>query len=427
MKNKPQTGSEPDSATNGATGNLVDEQAEPGHINEGYDKRCTDLSKPILDIEDLRQRVAAKGKLEDYKYFEFENLPASMVFQSMSAALVQVMVVTGAYYFMQTTGANFTPQCKRYHAGVDMSKFGTDKTRMNAYACYVTVFAFWTYPLCCPIAVIAVYWKNLLDRRLFYECMINRIFLCFPTMSYLHSPVFWFLLTYLACGLSAIFYIKDSPTWEVRPFHELIFGIFAYLSPITAFMIVLFTHFSANADIVTLPNFIARDREKAVALLNECTYIRDKDFRIAFRRAEHLIEELASESRILLTLDTPELMQLVLDQHEKRTGSTFFEEVDCDAACRCYKAYWVTSVLYMECLNDWRAWRFRFFARFYMAFMVLAVLVYVYALLYTLHKVVGIQRADPRDIIPAPEKIYRDVSSQMPHHHFGHHFLGIVD
>merc|ERR1719150_3564822 len=110
-------------------------------------------------------------------------------------------------------------------------------------------------------------------------------------MSYLHSPLFWFLLTYLACGLSAIFYIKDSPTWEVKPFHDLIFGIFAYLSPITAFMIVLFMHFSANADIVTLPNFIERDREKAAALLNECVYIRDKDFRIAFRRAEALIDK----------------------------------------------------------------------------------------------------------------------------------------
>lgn len=401
------TGSEPGVGVSNAEGSTVD-------------------AKSILDIEDLRDRVAAKEKLEDYTYFEFRNLPAYMVFQSVSAALVQVMVVTGAYYFMQTTGTDFTPQCKRYHAGVDMSKLGTDKTRMNAYGCYVTVFAFWTYPLCCPLVVIGVYWKNLLDRRLFYECMMNRIFLCYPTMSYLHSPLFWFLLTYLACGLSAIFYIKDSPTWEVKPFHDLIFGIFAYLSPITAFMIVLFTHFSANADIVTLPNFIEHDREKAVALLNECVYIRDKDFRIAFRRAEALIEKLETESRITPTLTTPELLRLVLDQHEKRTGVSFFEQVDCDA-CRCYKAYWVTSVLYMECLNDWRAWRFRFFARFYMAFMVLALLIYVYSLLYTVHKVVGIQQADPHDIIPAPEKIYHDVSSGMPYHRSGHYFLGVVD
>jgi len=409
----------------------MDARAEAGTVNQELDKPCPDKLKKvmdILDIDDLRERVAAKEALEDYRYLDVRNYPAYMVFESVSAALVQVMVVMGAYYFMQTTGADFTPQCKRYHAGVDMSKLGTDATRLNAYACYVTVFAFWTYPICCPLVVIGLYWKNLLDRRLFYECLMNRIFLCYPTMSYLHSPIFWFLLIYMLCGLSAVFYIKDSPTWEVKPYHELIFGIFAYLSPITAFMIVLFTHFSANANIVTLPHFIEQDRVKAIALLNECVYLQERDLRIAFRRAEALIDKVASEGRIALTLTTPELMRLMLDQHEKRTGVSFFERVDCDAACRCHRTYWVTAVLYMECLKDWRAWRFRFCARFYMAFMVLAVFVYVYSLLYTVHKVVGIQQADPKDIIPAPEKIYSDVrSGGYPRHRFGHHFLGMMD
>lgn len=370
-----------------------------------------EYSRKIFEIEEIRIRARAEPKLDDYDYVEWENLPGYMVLHSIASAMVQVMVVLGAYFFMQSSGHDFTPQCRMVYYGLNMDKFSTDQEHVKAYLCYATTFSFWTYPITCPLAVIAVYWKNLLDKRLFYECLLNRIFLGYSSVSALVSPVFWFLVIYLACSLSSVWYIKNTLAWQSKTLTDLIFGLLAYLSPIFAFLIVLFTHFSANANIVTLPKYMERDREKATKLLNSCIYMSASDFCIAFRRSEKLLEQLNHEARVTAELNTPELMYLIRDQHERRGEVSFLEQVDC--SCRCWRIYWVAEVLWAECLVDWRSWRFRFFAGVYILFMVLAILIYLYAMVYTVHRYVVFQGEVAQDFLPSPERVW----DSMKHAH----------
>lgn len=397
---------------------MKQEDLEDGGPADGHGEESRPLLRgaaaKVFDLEDLRSRAAAKPTLDDWTYVEFENLPGWMVLRNIAAAMLQVAVVLGAYFFMQSSGHHFTPHCTKYH-GPDIIEFSTKKEKLNAYACYATTLSFWTYPIVCPMIVIAVYWKNLLDKRLFYECLLNRIFLRYANKSYLCSPTFWFMLVYLATGLSSIFYIRESPAWSVRPLQELIFGLLAYLSPIFAFLIVLFSHWSANSHLVSLPQFVLRDHHKAVQLLNSCTFLRATEFRYAFWAAERLLERVQYEERMSFDLNTSEFMRLVLDQHEGQLDGklSFWNEIEC--SCRCWRPYWVTQVLYLDCVRDWRSWRFRFFSGFYDVFMFAAVLVFLWSFAYTVQKFVAFQGAPPLDLLPPPEEVWERMRRNAGH------------
>lgn len=160
---------------------------------------------------------------------------------------------------------------------------------------------------------------------------------------------------------------------------------------------------------MSLPQFVARDRVKAVELLNSCTFLRAPEFRLAFWAAEELLQRRQDEDRVSLQLNTSELMRLILDQHERRSihGVSFWNEIEC--SCRCWRAYWVTQVLYFDCLSDWRSWHFRFWACFYQLFMFAAVIIFLWSLTCTVQQFVAIQGAPPLDLLPPPEEVWSSV------------------
>mmetsp|Transcript_66807 Transcript_66807/g.150869 ORF Transcript_66807/g.150869 Transcript_66807/m.150869 type:complete len:419 (-) Transcript_66807:69-1325(-) len=398
----------------------VDEEAQPllkGHTGlagDSFESVGTSSAftkehgRLAIDITSLRTRAAQQPKLEDWNYFERENQPSYMVLLGITAAFVQVTVVLGAYFFVQSSGQNFTPHCRTYH-GPDIAKFELEQGKLKAYACYVTTFCFWTYPIMCPLVVIAVFWKNLLDKRLFYECLLNRIFICYSSTPHLASPTFWFLVLYLACGMSCIVYVRVSPAWSMRPLEELIFALLAYLSPIFAFLVVLFSQWSVNWHLVSLPKFVERDHGKAIELLNSCTFVKANDFRIAFRAAESAIRRLRDEDRLKPELNTAELLRLVLDQHERRDRSLSTRWSDMDCSFGCVRCYWVAEVLYFGALKDGRSWRFRFFARLYVLFIVVAIVLFVWAMAFTVQQFIAFQRASVLDLLPSPEKVWNNM------------------
>jgi len=362
-----------------------------------------------LDLEALRIRAAAEPPLEDWPYLERENLPAYMVGLSMAKATVQVTVVLGAYFFVQSSGHRFTPRCRVLH-GPELWTVGIDQSKLQAHACYVTTFCFWTFPILCPLVVIAVFWKNLMDKRLFYECLLNRIFLCYSSKSYLQSPTFWFLVVYLAVAMGSVAFAGRTRAWQGQsPGHELGFAMLAYLSPIFAFLVVLFTQWSANQHLISLPKFMERDRSKAITLLNRCTYVLAHDFERAAAQAEAFLERAQETRREPLELATPEVLKLVLDHHFQRKASgistqSFWEEADC-SSCHCQRAYWVTHLLHLPFLKDARSRRFRQLARLYSLFMLAAVAFFVWALAYTVQQFLVFHHASSLDLLPAPEKI----------------------
>merc|ERR1719183_612538 len=168
---------------------------------------------------------------------------------------MNVAVVLGAYFFLQSAGFSMTPHCSEW-ALHDVPR--SSWRRWKEYLCYISTACFWTFPIICPFAIFMLFLKNLLDKRLFYECLFNKIFLLQRSSSYMTSPTFWFMIIYFLLGMSQLFFFQKQAGVNYK---ELAFGVLAYLSPIVSFLLLLFGNWSVNRLIVPLPVFIERDQK----------------------------------------------------------------------------------------------------------------------------------------------------------------------
>ncbi|CAK0816299.1 unnamed protein product [Prorocentrum cordatum] len=196
--------------------------------------------------------------------------------------------------------------------------------RRTPYMCYFTTACFWTYPIVCPLAIVVLFWTNMLDKRLFYECLFHKVFLQQHSMSYLTSWTFWLLLLHFVCGMSCVFF-KDLQEDDLLR-HETAFGFFAYFSSCVAFLYVLFTNWSVNRLVVPLPMFVENDLNGAMTLLKDCKFIRDVDFWRYFQSAETLFEQVCLRRRMSFTMTTSEMILLI---HEPTEAPESLEPQTC--------------------------------------------------------------------------------------------------
>jgi len=248
-------------------------------------------------------------------------------------------------------------------------------------------------------------------------------------VSYIYSATFWFLIIYGALALASVLFmdaghdqpLASSPYWKYK---EVVFGMLAYFSAVGAFLFKLFSQWSANAQIITLSNFVYRDNVAAIELMNKCTFVNAADFEASWERVEELFEELHSQERMLPEFSMPELLQLTLEQHEKWKGyePSFMEQVgNFCGNCFTPKKYWVSRLLYFEHLTDARSWHFQFCIRFYVVFMAVSVALFCWGMFYTTSHYLLFQYKDlmPSDLkrLPPPHKaaeVYDRASRLIP-------------
>lgn len=377
-----------------------------------------------FDLTDLRERAAKLNPLTDYTYVEYENMPGYVVVRHVAGAIAQVTVVLGAYFFLQSTGDNIMPHCALWKKPFS-PKYGIE--RWEEHFCYFSSGCFWTFPIICPLAIVLLFWKNLLDKRLFYECLFNRILLVEQSSSYLVSPTFWFLFVYFLGGISCIFFIRYGTD---RPYDELIFSMLAYISPTVGFVMVLLSHWSVNRLIVSLPLYVERDCPAAMDLLKECKFMSYDDFWKAFCVAEEMLAEAMREQRTQFTLSTGEMMRLILDLHgtgrrtPARRGGYDCWESAWDYLCsrlstaheRYIRGYWVSRFLFSPLFQDVRARRFRLWARVYYAFMCVSTLVFAYAMVYTINELFHYYHTVPLYVhMPAPHDVPSELRNATEH------------
>lgn len=368
------------------------------------------LNSWSFDLEDLRRRAHGLEPLDDWRFVEQDNRPWFLVLSHAARAVTHVTVVLGAYFFLHSVGGrSITPHCIDWMVAGHVPQYSFQ--RWQEYTCYFTTACFWTYPIVCPLAIVVLFWTNLLDKRLFYECLFHKVFLQQHSMSYLTSWTFWLLLLHFVCGMSCVLF-KDLQEDDLLR-HETVFGFFAYLSACVAFLHVLFTNWSVNRLVVPLPMFVENDLDGAMTLLKECKFIRDVDFWRYFQTAEALCEQVCLRRRMSFTMNTSEMILLILDIEEAlqedrcsifKTGSLVdkvclhgrgFRERHC-------RPYWVSRFLYFPALQDTRSKSFRQWSRTYYAFMVLMCILFGYTMVYTLNKMLLVQGAQPDWLLPLP-------------------------
>jgi hypothetical protein len=385
------------------------------------------LNSWSFDLDDLRRRAAQTETVDDYPFVDYDNQAWFLVLSHAARAITQVTVVLGAYFFLHSVGGrSITPHCPDWAKADHVPRYSF--RRWEEYTCYFTTACFWTYPIVCPLAIVLLFWTNLLDKRLFYECLFNRVFLQQHSMSYLTSWTFWLLLLHFLCGMCCIFF-KDAGEQDKLLRQEMIFGMFAYISSTVAFLYAVFTNWSVNRLVVPLPMFVENDLNGAMDLLKECTFIRDTDFWRDFQAAEVLCAEVCRQRRMSFAMSTPELMRLILDIEKSFQDGTcgiyrsesFLDKI-CNHASNFYeqhcRPYWVSRFLFFPALQDQRSRTFRLWSRVYYAFMVVTCLLFCYTLVYTLNKLVLLQESlDVELPLPAPHRapgILEDLSKKLP-------------
>lgn len=365
---------------------ILDAEEEQQPLLEVPDSSLVDS----FDFEDVKKRANEKPPLDDYTYVELENLPAFMVLTSVVNAVFSVLIVLGAYYFIVASGERITPHCRQYVRS-DLSFWSFKKPKVVEHMCYVSTYCFWTYPILCPLAVIWVNWKNLVDKRLFYEGLLNRIFIQQSNVSYLASITFWFLISYGLLALCSILYMDtgadesmdNNPYWKYK---ETVFSLLGYFSAVGAFLHKLFSQWSPNAQIISITNYAYRDTPASLKLLNECRYISAHKFEVAWGRVEQLFSKLKREGKNMPEMKTRELLLMTLDMYDKWKDykPSFVEQAG--VLCGVFfapRGYWASRILYFPYLRDWRSFRFHFCVRFYAAFMTISVVLFLWGFLYT--------------------------------------------
>jgi len=411
------------------------EASSPGNVDAEaatplLGSRSLQQSFKTFDIVALREDVASREVLDEYALLELENNPEYMVMQSVTNAVFAVLIVLGAYWFVISAGDRITPLCRPY-AQPQLPIYSLKESKLKENLCYSSTYCFWTYPILCPLAVIWVNWKNLVDKRIFYECLLNRIFLMQSRASYIFSKTFWFLFIYGVLALSSVCFmdagqdekLSSSPYWKYK---EVVFGMLAYFSAVGAFLFKLFTQWSVNAQIISITNFVYRDSAAALDLMNECkkNFVSAEDFEASWQRVEGLFDEMHSEERMIPKLTTPELLHLTLQQHEKwkEYVPTWTEQArSFCGSCFVPKKYWVSRLLYFEHLEDTRSWHFKLCIRFYAAFMAVSVALFCWGMFYTTSHYLLFQFKDvmPGDLrrLPPPHEapaVYDRASRLIP-------------
>lgn len=384
-----------------------------------------------FDLDDLRRRVAAKGKLQESNFVDNENTAGLMVLKSIISSTLQATAVLGSYFFIESGGRYITPRCREYapiHRQHEDPVAWNDKAMLPEYACFATSYCFWTFPVICAFGVVVIFLKSLLDRRLFYECLMNKIFLLQSSTSFLRSPVCWFLFLYGTSGISCVYFVNFKGNKFSQNDVDCVFGMLAYLSATCAFVFIICSQWSATRSSLPLPTFIQKDCVAAISLLNECCFIDEADFRSAFEAAEALMEREATKFNKSLKrynfyysfdLDTAELMRLIRDAHEQGTDI----EPGIFSGCwmwlryhfRIFQSYWVTRLLYFPHLTDSRSGWFRLWCRLHYVFTTLAALLFVYTFFYLTNEFLEFQKAIDTVFHPTSpeEEIHRLVNETI--------------
>lgn len=353
-------------------------------------------------LNDLRRRAEALPKVDEYTFFEYENSPCRMLFTNLAMAFLNSATVAGGYFFLLAAGASVTPRCYLYHDRSEDSFIpkSSDSETWEEWLCNTCTFCFWTYPLIGMLVIVFIFRKNMLDARLYYECLNHGLLLDFRNMQCAYSPWFWLLVLYGILGAGSLFYMKSASASSNKTYRELVYGLLAYLAPCAAFVFVLCTQWSVEWHTVPLIKYCERDHRGAIRHLDRSLVVHETAFVDAFDAAEDLLDRYEQQNSLSrpVELTTKEFVLLILDMVKLKASPP---RGWC-CGCRCGCGYWVSRVLHSKHLVDTRSWAFKGVVKVYSVFIFLTVLVFIWTLLWVGHELLVLQKVLPKPLPLGP-------------------------
>jgi hypothetical protein len=158
---------------------------------------------------------------------------------------------------------------------------------------------------------VLVYCKNLVDQRTYYEFLLHKVVIGYGRVQAWKNPVVLALLLYAVCAFTAlVWYHYSQPTVLVSH----VYSYLAYVTPIVSFLAVIFTQWSIQGKLVTLPNFL-EDPTWAMQHLNGCRFYPVEQLHSGFLCLEHEMDQCDE------VLETPRMVALV-EHYTKKVRDT---------------------------------------------------------------------------------------------------------
>lgn len=300
---------------------------------------------------------------------------------TVAMSFMTSITVVGSLFFLLAAPEKVSPHCYA-HERLIVRVFCTGST-----------MAFWTYPVVCCLFVVLLYAKNLVDQRTYYEFLLHRVVVGYGRNPAWKQPVVLALLVYAITAFSALVWYHYSQADFVISH---VYCSLAYITPIISFLAVIFTQWSIQGKLITLPNFLA-DYKWAVQHLNDSRSYSVEAIHGGYNCMEHDLDQ--SEE----VFDTPKMIALVEHYAAKVQAIHDADGVEEDAEATAPKdpklrtpeeqadryllekvsstpswVYWQVRMLFSPRLQDERSQSFRNWALAYMVSVVFAVLLSVY-------------------------------------------------
>jgi len=199
------------------------------------------------------------------------------------------ITVVGSLFFLLAAPEKVSPHCY------------AQEMLVKRTLCTASTLAFWTYPVVCCLFVVLVYAKNLVDQRTYYEFLLHKVVIGFGKVQAWKNPVVLALLLYAMLAFSALVWYHYS---QVNAEVAHMYASLAYITPIISFLAVIFSQWSIQGKLITLPIFL-QDYDWGVEHLQKSRCYPVSELHRGYLAMEHELDQ--SDD----TLDTPKLIALV--------------------------------------------------------------------------------------------------------------------
>jgi len=259
-------------AAEAAAGSTVDDPSNA--------PRATPISMPKVKAEETADEE------------RFECPPAwFLALVTVAMSLMTSITVVGSLFFLLAAPEKVSPHC-----------YSHPKFAQRAF-CTASTVAFWTYPVVCCLFVVLVYAKNLLDQRTYYEFLLHKVVIGFGRVQAWKNPVVLALLLYAFVAFSALVWFHYSTPGSAAEVAH-VYASLAYITPIISFLAVIFTQWSIQGKLITLPIFM-QDYDWAVEHLKTSRCYTVSNIHLGYLAMENQLD-LSDD-----TLDTPQMIALV--------------------------------------------------------------------------------------------------------------------
>lgn len=356
--------------------------------------------KPSGGTDDIfageRKPLLEQGEKDEHRVLQLSefinaNSPWWIIFSSCLNAALNLLAVSGAFFFILAQWEDIMPQCYRHEGMSDISTF----------FCHTTTFCFWTYPIVCPMVMVLVIWRNVLQTRLYYECLLNEMLVDFES-SAMTNPGVWFILAYGLIAFLMVLY-ENSP----MPKTKFILSLLAYWAPIFTFLMFLFKNWSIETFLIPLPCYCSTDPEYAGKVFHHACkcFVPEEYMQIAWVMAKEdykkqksapqdtsaffskLKEEINREIDACgglgeLECYVPESVLKPLGLVERPPYRTRFSKISrpevLTISYNLKHGYWVSNVLFSKFLKDERSTNFRKWAYIFLGIVFFSSLFFVW-------------------------------------------------